>query len=430
MNIAIIGSGIAGLAVARELSPRHKVTLFERNERVGLSAHGCVVAGHNIDLPLRMFGQSLWPNLTSLYGELSIEREIVPPSQSFSTLNQQRTDCYLKMRNATQPTTAIAQWFNSDNRRIVSDATRLSREGRVDLANERLGTQSIGEYLRSNGYSESFIYRFLYPTLASTVCTCSFGALNRYPARTILSALDALSTDAELWRVRGGTQAVVETIAASLDLQTGCPIESATLLDDRVIVRLGDSRSCSFDHVIVATQANTAARILHGVSDHELGLLRSVEYEGIRVVLHRDRSLMPTRRGQWATFNMITSPKNDAAMCSVWMNRFDQHWPAQDDYFQTIGPIKEIDGNLVISDVLLQRPVVTTSTDPNLQRLERLHREPNRRIWYVGSWAQTGIPLLESAVVSAKRCARQLEQSAAAKMNPIPAATHSGLTHN
>ena len=58
---------------------------------------------------------------------------------------------------------------------------------------------------------------------------------------------------------------------------------------------------------------------------------------------------------------------------------------------------------LVLQDCSLQRPVVDLATQANLQRLEALHAEPQRRVFFCGSYAAPGIPLLESAVASARR---------------------------
>ena len=40
-HIAIIGSGISGLTTAYLLSKKHKVTVFEKNEKVGGHHTGC-----------------------------------------------------------------------------------------------------------------------------------------------------------------------------------------------------------------------------------------------------------------------------------------------------------------------------------------------------------------------------------------------------
>ena len=45
-----------------------------------------------------------------------------------------------------------------------------------------------------------------------------------------------------------------------------------------------------------------------------------------------------------------------------------------------------------------------------LQQLQALHAQPGRRLWFCGSYAQAGIPLLESAVRSADDVAQRFDQ--------------------
>ena len=48
MRIAVVGTGISGLAAAWLLSPRHDVTVYERADRVG--GHSNTVAVRNVDV--------------------------------------------------------------------------------------------------------------------------------------------------------------------------------------------------------------------------------------------------------------------------------------------------------------------------------------------------------------------------------------------
>lgn len=74
-SIAIVGSGIAGLAFAfftRSLNPTADVHLFERHENIGMDAHGVQVpTGRDgemsrVDVPLRVFTAQYYPTLMSL----------------------------------------------------------------------------------------------------------------------------------------------------------------------------------------------------------------------------------------------------------------------------------------------------------------------------------------------------------------------------
>jgi len=76
--------------------------------------------------------------------------------------------------------------------------------------------------------------------------------------------------------------------------------------------------------------------------------------------------------------------------------------------FQTINPMLEVAPELVLQDCHLQRPIVDLATQANLQQLDVLHAQPERRVFFCDSYAAQGIPLLESAVASAKRLAHSV----------------------
>ena len=78
--------------------------------------------------------------------------------------------------------------------------------------------------------------------------------------------------------------------------------------------------------------------------------------------------------------------------------------------FQTINPMLEPAAELVLQDCQLQRPIVDLATQANMQQLDALHAQPGRRVFFCGSYAAQGIPLLESAVASALHIAQAITQ--------------------
>ena len=66
-RIAVVGSGVAGLSAAFLLSRKHEVHLFEREDTVGMDAHSLSIHGARMDIPLRVFSESYYPNLCNMY---------------------------------------------------------------------------------------------------------------------------------------------------------------------------------------------------------------------------------------------------------------------------------------------------------------------------------------------------------------------------
>ncbi|MGI9516218.1 MAG: NAD(P)-binding protein [Pirellulaceae bacterium] len=410
MRIAVIGSGIAGLVAGHRLGVcGHEITLFEKLPGIGMDAHAATleIDGHTVraDVPSRMFNSGLWPRLTQLYRELGVETVAIDTSQSLCDAGR---DCYLRSPNTLAPPDPATTWIREDMRGIWADAQRLRRQA----FRPRLGMSrhlTLETWLAKRKFSSEFIDGLLFPTLASTVCTCSFQGLKNYPVHIVLETLRAMAGAAELRRTRSGTKDVVQRLTRSLHevcLQT----EVTFLRQDDQTVKLGSGRhDHSFDHVIVATQANTALEQFGWLTEQERMALESFDYETIPVVIHRDESLMPVDREVWSTFNMLPAPCHQTAMCTVWLNRFHHDWPETAPVFQTINAFASIEASSVLASIQLQRPVVNERSLNGQKRLRQLHRDPERRIWFCGSYAGTGTPLLESAVESADHIVSAIE---------------------
>jgi len=122
--------------------------------------------------------------------------------------------------------------------------------------------------------------------------------------------------------------------------------------------------------------------------------------------MHHDVRLMPANRKDWGPVNYILSPQHDRPMVSIWVNRLLPTYLDTRPLFQTINPMREPSPGLVLQDCSLQRPIVDLNTHANLKQLDTLHAQPDRRAFFCGSYAAQGIPLLESAVASARRIAQ------------------------
>jgi predicted NAD/FAD-binding protein len=425
IRIAVIGSGIAGLSAAYWLSQEAdiEVTLLEKNDRIGMDAHRLDLPRLDlpqdddqilsVDVPSRMFNASQWPRLVKLYDELGVAYERVNATQSFSHFSHATdvaTETFLKLDVAFRPQQAIRKIVRAQSRKLLSEAARLMKEGPHDLDAGLDPSQTLRQYLLGKNYSTSFRDAFLYPTLSSTVCTCSFAGLDDYPARIVLSALRRLTDDRDLMRTSKGTQDVVSRLSSpSIDVQTNYTASTIIASEQGVKVTSYSGTVHEFDHVIMATQANTALKLLPAIEASEIDLLKTIPYEDVPIVVHRDARMMPKAKSDWCTFNMgVSDAKPQAsAMCSVWLNRFHD-WSSLPDHFQTIMPVVRPDPSSVLAEIHLQRPIVNAQSVRALALLEQLHRQPDRRIWYCGSWASEGIPLLETGVVSAERVVKAI----------------------
>ena len=90
MKIAVIGSGISGLSAAYFLSKKHKVDLFEKEDRFGGHSHTLDILTDNqikkkirADIGFIVFNKQTYPNLINFFNEIGVEIEKSNMSLSF-----------------------------------------------------------------------------------------------------------------------------------------------------------------------------------------------------------------------------------------------------------------------------------------------------------------------------------------------------------
>ncbi|MEL7537742.1 MAG: FAD-dependent oxidoreductase [Pseudomonadota bacterium] len=413
MRIAIVGSGIAGLSAAWLLSRDHQVTIFEKSERLGMDAHSLDVrdpqGNARIDVPLRVFFDGFYPNLTALYRELEIEFKPVNYAASFGFLNDKT---YFRFENYrvgrfSVPFLKGNPSINWKALQIGWDVLRFFRQMPRSLAGGIADGTTLEDYVEQHNYSMAFADGFLYPTF-SGICTCSHDSVKTYPARVVLEYLNCGLLLSSVQRVTRGTQEVVQRLARDVqEIRLRSEITEVFREDDGVVVRTPTATS-TFDHVVLATQANQTARMLKDASRDEREVLGSFKYEASRVVVHKDTRLAPLGgESRWAPVNFLLADSASAPMATIYMNAI-QNMPGRGPVFQTWNPIVEPDPGMVLAEAGFERPLVNKLSMSALQRLEQLHDQHDRRLWFCGSYAAHGIPLLESAAKSALSVAERL----------------------
>ena len=422
MKLAVIGSGISGLAATWYLSRHHAVTLCERGPRVGMDAHSIELdrgrGSVYLNAPMRVFFEGYYPTLSELYRDLEIAHEPVRYSAGFSA---GASRAYFQYRNywlggLTLPfltgrsLRSPAAWRLGME--LLQLLQRTDREERDSLSD----SLTLEDYLSNNGYSKALAEGFLYPAFAG-ICTCRYEDIRAYPAAVILEYLASDLTWSRVRRLTHGVRDVAERLsAAAAEVRFNLRLESILPSEQGVTLKGSNGYREHFDHVVIATQANQAAPLLPATMREERELLGEFQYRRSRLLVHTDRRLAPADERDWAPVNFLLRPDQDMPMASIWMNSLYPGLAGSRPIFETWNPFEPVPEEETLIDATVERPLVTAGSLAAVRRLTKLQAQSERRIWFCGSYAHRGIPLLESAVLSAKSVAERL-----APRRPYPA---------
>jgi uncharacterized protein len=424
MKIAVIGAGLGGLAAAWLLGRQHAVTLFERQARPGFTAANVPVPGRGaagnavrVDVPLRVFYPGYYPTLTRLYQALAVPSEPVSYASSFHgplVPGRAPEALYFRYRNLrwrgqSHSVLAPQDWLlGAPARQVLAGVLRFQREALPALRRGELAGATIGAWVAARGFPRAFIDGFLMPAI-STVCTCSYAQAAQFPAAVVVDYLARGVARQSVHRALHGADDVQRRLLAGVaDLRCNARIASVQRVDGMVQLQLDDGSSERFDHLVLATQANQALRLLADASPDEATALAGFQYTPVQVLTHSDAALMPARRRDWSPVNLWVDPAAEGAESTIWVNAVQPVLQGAPEVFQTVGPLRTVDPARVLGEARFERPVVDARSEQALALLQQLQAEPGRRVWFCGSYAQAGIPLLESAVRSACEVAARL----------------------
>ncbi|WP_180047393.1 FAD-dependent oxidoreductase [Acinetobacter sp. YH12117] len=408
MDIAVIGSGMAGLATARILKDAgHNITIFEALPRRGMDSHSTEFEGGLIDAPLRVMNPHLWKNTLSLATYLGIPTFPVRTYMACSWLFEDRTETWL-----TTSRTRIGNFPIINNRKGLQQYGWRLVKGMLQLKTAiakffRSKNQDItlAEFINQNEIEEVFWHGAVMPVLY-TICTCNPKTIGEWPAKPLLTFLRQLTDGDALLRIQGGTPALVNKLIEGIHIKSGSPITHISQQDDQVYVKNAEGETAAFDRVVVATPTTNIENFLDREQFAEdIALLKQFKFEQGELVIHTDSTVMPPKRKDWSVLSYMMDRKFTRQQFTVWLNSIEPSLVGKTPVFQTWRPVTPIDPKKVISSVTLTRAVVDSKTVALNKELQQRHKVADRKVFFCGSWSCDGLPILESAVTSAMHIA-------------------------
>lgn len=408
LDIAVIGSGMAGLATARILQDAgHHITIFEALPGRGMDSHSLEFEGGLIDAPLRVMNPYLWKNTLSLATHLGIKTYPVRTYMACSWLFEDKTETWLttsRSRIGNIPIINNRKGLQQYGWRLVKGLLQL-KVALTKFFKSKNQDISLAEFINRNEIEEVFWHGAVMPVLY-TICTCNPKTIGEWPAKPLLIFLRQLTDGDALLRLQGGTPALVDKLIEGIQIEDGSAITLVQEQGDQVKVENAAGYSKLFDRVIVATPTTKIEEFLDPEQfASEIELLKKFKFEQGELVIHTDASVMPPKRKDWAVLSYMMDRKFTRQQFTVWLNSIEPSLVGKSAVFQTWRPVTEIDPKKVIKSVMLTRAVVDANTVALNKELQQRHLDANRKVFFCGSWSCDGLPILESAVTSAMKIA-------------------------
>jgi predicted NAD/FAD-binding protein len=428
LKVAVVGSGVAGLAVAHSLRGLAEVTLLEADSRFGGHAHTVDVTlptpegnvTHGVDTGFLVLNERTYPNLLALFAQLGVE--VVASDMSFSVQvpGAGRAGRGPLEWSGTSLSTVFAQRGNLLNPRfwrMLADLVRFNREA-TELARgledptlaERL-MQPLGDFLQARRYSDSFRDWYLLPMLGC-IWSCPTDQMLRFPVATLVRfchnhGLIQVSHRPQWFTVRGGSRHYVDRILASVsDARLNTPV-LAVLRDATgatVVTTRGQER---FDKVVLACHSDQALALLAQPTPTEAAVLGAIRYQPNRAVLHTDASVLPREPSAWAAWNYERAAhggREQSRVCLHYLINRLQPLPWQQPVVVSLNPVRDIDPAQILGDYSYAHPVFDVAAIRAQARVPELQGE--QHTYFCGAW--TGYGFHEDGLKSGLAVAREL----------------------
>ena len=414
MRIAVIGSGISGLAAAYYLSRKHTVSVFEAEPRLGGHTNTVTVETSRGSLPVDtgfiVHNDRTYPNLVKLLVELNVETQqsemsfaVSCPETGFEYSSRGLRGFFAQRANLLRPLPY----------QLLKEITRFNRTAPRVLNQPENPEMTLGDFLDEHKFRGVFLDYYLYP-MASAIWSAASATIRSFPAQTLTRFFSnhgmlGINTHPKWKTIRGGSQTYIEplTVPYRERIHLEARISSISRIATGIELKFVDRLPMAFDKVVFACNCDRVLPLLEAPTDAERDILSHFTTSRNEACLHTDSRLLPRRPEARASWNYNLHLNNGhAATVTYHMNRL-QALPTAEDYCVTLNENGAVNPAKVIRRMTYFHPLFTAQAIRAQSRWEEISGQNHTH--FAGAYWFYGFH--EDGLNSAQRVARALSVS-------------------
>ncbi|KAL3726888.1 hypothetical protein ACJRO7_031741 [Eucalyptus globulus] len=400
MKVGVIGGGVSGLVAAYEAARGgEKVVVYEKEDYLGGHAKTVLFNGVDLDLGFMVFNPVTYPNMMEFFESLAVEMEI--SDMSFSVSLDEGRGCEWGSRNGllslfAQKTNVLNPYFWQMLREIIKfKEDVLSYLEGLESNPDIDRSETLGQFIKSRGYSELFQKAYLIP-ICGSIWSCPSEGVLSFSAFSVLSFcrnhhLLQVFGRPQWLTVRRRSHSYVDKVRDVLEskgceIRQSCEVRSISTSDEGCIVLTGDGSEEVYDKCIVAVHAPDALKMLGDQATYdETIVLGAFKYAYSEIYLHHDKTFMPKNSAAWSAWNFLGSAENKVCL-TYWLNVLQNLDQKDFPYLVTLNPSHEPEHTLL--KWCTGHPIPSVAASKALLQLHEI--QGKRGIWFCGAYQGYG----------------------------------------